>query len=107
MVRWADPARVEEAVREHAEALRRREPGVSRVIWYGSWVNGTPTPSSDVDLCVVVESDPRRPRDRVPDYLPTRFPVGVDLVVLTEQEFQEMEERAPTWYRAIVSGKTV
>lgn len=107
MVRWADREAVEDAVREHAESLRRREASVSRVIWYGSWVNGTPTPSSDVDLCVVVESDSRRPRHRVPDYLPTKFPVGVDLVVLTEAELEAMAERAPTWYRAIASGKAV
>lgn len=66
-----------------------------------------PTPASDVDLCVVVESDDRRPRDRIPDYLPDRFPAGVDLLVLTEAELENLAARAPTWHRAIVSGRAV
>ena len=104
MVRWADPDRIAEAVREYAENLRRR-PEVSRIYWYGSWVAGVATPSSDVDLCVIVKADVRRPRDRVPDYLPERFPVGLDLVVLTEDEMEELPERAPSWHRAMVEGR--
>lgn len=105
VVRWADADRISAAVEAWAEELRRLDPSVSRVFWYGSWVKGRPTPSSDADLCVVLESDERRPRDRVPDYLPRQFPVGVDLVVLTEGEFRQLEERSPGWFRAITSGR--
>lgn len=105
MVRWADPVRIAEAVRAYADDLRNRRPEVSRIYWYGSWVSGDATPSSDVDLCVVVETDERRPRERVPEYLPGRFPVGVDLVVLTEDEMKELADRAPSWRRAIVGGR--
>lgn len=105
MVRWADPGRIADAVQEYAVDLRRRHPEVSRIYWYGSWVSGAPTPSSDVDLCVVVEADDRRPGERVPEYLPARFPTGVDLVVLTEDEMAELADRAPSWRRAIVEGR--
>jgi len=94
-------------VRSHANALRLHRPGVRRIHWYGSWVSGVPTPSSDVDLCVVIERDARRPRDRIPDYLPDRFPVGIDLVVLTERELDELEERSPAWHAAIVGGRAL
>ena len=104
-MRWADPERIAAAVREYAEALRRDRPDVSRIYWYGSWVSGTATPSSDVDLCVVVGTDTRTPRDRLPDFLPDRFPVGVDLVVLTEAEMEALPERAPSWHEAIVAGR--
>ena len=107
MVRWADPDGIAAAVRSHAKAIRHRHSGVSRVLWYGSWVSGVPTPSSDVDLCVVVRSDDRRPRDRIPDYLPERFPVGIDLVVLTERELEQMRDRSPSWHSAIVAGRAV
>lgn len=105
MVRWAEPERIAAAVAAYADELRKRCRRVTEVYWYGSWVSGTPTPSSDVDLCVVVESDDRRPRDRLPDFLPSRFPVGVDLTVLTRAELAELAERAPSWHRAIVSGR--
>lgn len=105
MVRWADPERIGDAVRAYADDVRRRRPEVSRIYWYGSWVSGQATPLSDVDLCLVVDADERAPRDRVPHYLPGRFPVGVDLVVVTEEEMTELADRAPSWHRAIVGGR--
>lgn len=104
MVRWADPERIAEAVRGWAEEQRSRHPEISRIFWYGSWVTGRPTPSSDADLCVVLTDDDRPPRHRVPDYLPDRFPVGIDLVVVTEGELEDLARRAPGWYDAITSG---
>jgi len=107
VIRWADPEAVDRAVRGFARSLLASHPEVRRVYWYGSWVTGIPTPSSDVDLCVVVSHDSRRPRDRIPDYLPERFPTGVDLTVLTEEELQELRERSPAWYRAIIKGREI
>ncbi len=107
MVRWADPERIAAAVRSYADGLRARRPSVRRVLWYGSWVSGIPTATSDVDLVIVVEHDARRPRDRLPDFLPDRFPVGVDLVVLTERELGDLAERSPGWYRAVKAGRAM
>lgn len=107
MVRWADPERIARAVGRWAEEQCSRNSGISRIFWYGSWVSGRPTPSSDADLCVVLTDDDRPPRHRVPDYLPDRFPVGMDLLVLTEGELEELARRAPGWYEAITSGRRV
>ena len=107
MVRWADPERIERAVRAYGRDLRARNPLVTQVLWYGSWVTGVPTPASDVDLCVVLRSDHRRPRDRIPDFLPDRFPVGIDLKVITEEELQELAATSPSWHRAILAGRVV
>lgn len=104
MVRWADTEAVGAAVSQLAAELKKR-PEVREVRWYGSWVSGIPTPSSDVDLCVVVESDDRRPRERIPDYLPSGFPTAIDLVVFTRAEFASLPERAPEWHRAITGGR--
>lgn len=60
--------------------------------WYGSWVSADATPSSDVDFCVVVATDERRPRGR-------------DVVVLTEDEMKQLADRAPLWRKAIVGGR--
>lgn len=34
----------------------------------------------------MVKEDPRPPRDRVPAYLPDRFPVSLDLFIYTKEE---------------------
>lgn len=107
MIRWAEPERIGAAVDAFAAELRSRHPGITSIYWYGSWVSGGATAGSDVDLCVVLESDDRRPRDRVPDFLPAGFPVGVDLVVLTENELRELADRSPSWHAAITGGRRV
>ncbi len=104
MIRWADYAAVERAVEALARRIREEHDGVQAIHWYGSWPAGTATPSSDVDLCIIVEDDDRPLRARTPDYLPGRFPVPLDLTVLTAAEWQRLPERAPSWYSAIEAG---
>jgi predicted nucleotidyltransferase len=64
-------------------------PGTRRVVLFGSLVAGIPTPRSDADLLVVVDTSVHRePRDRVPDVLRALrpLPCPVDVFVLTGQE---------------------
>ncbi|MEN4099164.1 MAG: nucleotidyltransferase domain-containing protein, partial [Anaerolineaceae bacterium] len=77
---------------------------ILKIIWFGSWVVGLPTPGSDVDLCLIVSKSDRPPRDRAPQYLPLGFPVGIDLFVYTQDEFERLEQSSPKWYQAITSG---
>jgi predicted nucleotidyltransferase len=103
-VKSVDGEAVRKAVAAYAAQLRRQHPEVERLIWFGSWVNGLPSPGSDVDLCLVVSSADKSPRDRVSEYLPLGFPVGVDLCVYTRSEFEQLPTRSPGWYQAITSG---
>jgi predicted nucleotidyltransferase len=83
-----DPENLAEELRRYVAALKRR-PEVRKVYLCGSRARGNHGPYSDVDLLLILKHDPvpkRNPVDRVPDYLPGRFPVGVDLFVYTEEE---------------------
>lgn len=98
---------VERAVREWVDHLRARHPEIERIIWFGSWVTGRPTPRSDVDICLVLSSSPDRFRDRIPKYLPDRFPVSVDLHPFTREEFDQLQEEAPQLRAAIAAGREI
>ena len=39
----------------------------------------------------MVKEDPRPPRDRIPAYLPDRFPVRLDLFIYTKEELIRSE----------------
>jgi hypothetical protein len=43
-------------------------------------------------------------RERVSEYLPLGFPVGLDLFAYTREEFEALKDRSPGWYRVIVAG---
>lgn len=105
VVRSAPREQVTRRVEELAADLRRRHPRVRRIIWFGSWVTGIPTPGSDVDLCLILSDSPLPRRERPPRYLPVGFPVGLDMVVYTEAEFAELPRTSPRWHACITSGR--
>ena len=83
-VRYADPERIRRAVRDYAESLRATHPEIRALRWFGSWVKGSATVGSDVDFCIIVDKSDKPRRDRICDYLPLTFPVGIDLFILVE-----------------------
>ena len=84
--------------------------GIRRVLsirWFGSWVRGDAGVGSDVDLCIVVDRSDTPRRDRMMDFLPHVFPVGIDLFVYTLEEFEALGREHPSMRKAIDSGLEV
>lgn len=75
-----------------------------RVVWFGSRVNGVPSPGSDVDVCLVLARSDRPFRERAADYLPLGFPVGLDLFPYTVNELERLRRNHRSWHRAITTG---
>ena len=105
VIKLNNQEQVSQAVSAYVTWLRAEHPEVERVIWFGSRVKGLPTPGSDVDLCIVIKSSAKSRRDRIPDYLPVGFPVGIDLFVFTSAEFAKLHETSPSWYEVILAGR--
>jgi predicted nucleotidyltransferase len=95
---------ISRAVVRYVAELRTKHPEIIRVIWFGSRVTGIPLPGSDVDLCLILSDSDKLPHERISDYLPVGFPVGVDLFVYTQEEFERLKETSPGWFQAITSG---
>jgi len=105
VIKLNNQEQVAQAVSAYVTWLRAEHPEVERVIWFGSRVNGLPTPGSDVDMCIIIKSSNKSRRDRIPDYLPVGFPVGVDLFIYTVAEFTVLKESSPSWYEVIIAGR--
>ena len=105
VIKSPNHAEVAQAVAAYVEYLRAEYPEIERLIWFGSRVNGLPTPGSNVDLCIVITSSIKSRRGRIPDYLPVGFPVGIDLSIYTSEEFKELRESSPSWYDVIIAGR--
>jgi predicted nucleotidyltransferase len=105
VIKSASRSEIAQAVAAYVARLRAEHPEVDQVLWFGSWVTGLPTPGSDVDLCLILSSSAKPVRDRIPDYLPVGFPVGIDLFAYTRAEFERLRETAPSWYAAISAGQ--
>ena len=98
---YFDRQSVEEALSGLARSLRSL-PEVERVLAFGSFVKGESVPGSDVDLLIILRDSPKPFLDRIPDYLPGRFPVGVDVFPYTGDEIDRMLQAGNLFMKAIV-----
>lgn len=105
--RSANKSAIDAAVRAYASDIRARYEDVIKIIWFGSWIHGIPLPSSDVDLCIILRDSRKRMRDRIPDFLPDRFPTGMDLFPYTVSELERMKTESKIWYNVITTGVEV
>lgn len=106
-VRYAEPEPIRKAVRDYARDIRGGHPEVRSIRWFGSWVRGDAGVGSDVDLCIIVDRSDKSRRDRMMDFLPRVFPVGIDLFVYTPAEFDALRTEHPSMRKAIDSGLEV
>jgi predicted nucleotidyltransferase len=91
VVKSVDEGGVRRAVDAWAGRLLAEHAEVEEVVVFGSFAEGRWAPGSDLDVLLVLGSSGKRARDRVPDYLPGAFPVGVDLFPFTRAELAERE----------------
>ena len=84
-------------------------PGVEKVILFGSYARGNPTPDSDVDLLVVWNTRrPRTERWMAVSRLFSRRPFPMDIIVRTPRQFKDALTRNDCFIRDVVStGKVL
>jgi predicted nucleotidyltransferase len=85
-----------------------RELRPEKILLFGSYAYGTPTPDSDVDLLVIMETDaPRKERHWAVSRLliPRQFPV--DVLVKTPEEVEQALTGGDFFIREIVTRGVV
>jgi len=92
------PKKIRQAARKIVDALQP-----DKIILFGSFAYGEPTPDSDVDLFVVMESNERWTRRylRVSEVLSPR-PFPVDIIVRTPAEVRERLQVGDCFIKEIV-----
>lgn len=92
-IRSVDVDRVRSKMNEYAEWVFDTHPEVLEIVVFGSFADGTYAPGSDLDVFLLLKESEKDVWDRVSDYLPGAFPVGLDLFPYTETE---AEARRPS-----------
>ncbi len=107
-ITYFDKEGVRRALAEYVAELPKRRPEVRRVILFGSMASGIPVPGSDVDLLLVLSTSDKPFLQRMGDYMPERFPVGVDVFAYTEGELEKMLAEG-NWFvrRALREGEVL
>lgn len=95
--------RVWEELRVFAARLRQQHPEIEKVLVFGSLVRGDCVPGSDVDLLVVLRESTVPFLDRIPRYMPSHFPVGVDVFPYTREELERMLSEGNTFIQEVLA----
>ena len=107
-VTWFDSDAVWRAVEAYANALVGGRPDIEEIRVFGSLVNGTAVPGSDVDLLIILSASDRPFLDRIPAFLPGAFPCPVDVFPYTSAEIARMTSEGNTLIAAALrDGRTI
>ena len=74
----------------YARRVLSSHPEVEEIVVFGSFVKGTYAPGSDIDVFILLSHSDKSVRERIPDYLPGPFPVGMDLFPYTGEEVESL-----------------
>ena len=96
-----EPAEIHALAREIASKFRP-----DRVVLFGSYAYGAPTPDSDVDMLVIMETA-NWIEAAVSIYLATTHPFPLDLIVRTPVQFEAGSRSGDTFTRDILEHGVV
>lgn len=94
---WLDSQTIVEKLKATALQMKAQHPEIERVLLFGSLARGEAVPGSDADLLVILSSSDLTFLERIPRYLPTGLPLGVDVFVYTREELDRMLEKGNTF----------
>ena len=78
--------KIDDFLKKYKKFLKKKN--VRKAFLFGSWAKGNYSPYSDLDILIIIDSCPKKMRDRIPDFLPQNAPVGIDVFVFTSREAQ-------------------
>lgn len=94
---FADKAKVLRQLKDYSESIKRTQPEVERMGYFGSYANDTYGPASDVDLLIILSNSSRRFLDRIPDFIPDSLSIGCDVFPYTSEEIKRMKQDGNPW----------
>jgi len=99
-ISYFDKEAVWNSLRRFTGQLKKKHPEIERIILFGSLVRDDCVPGSDVDLLIVLSKSDKPFLERITEYMPSKFPVGVDVFPYTRQELKTMIEEGNFFIKA-------
>jgi len=101
VIKWPGIKEVKQALKEWAEGLVEERDDVVRLGYFGSYARGDWSVGSDLDLIIILTRVEERFERRGADFDTNNIPVSVDLLVYSDEEWDDMKVEDNTFYRGI------
>jgi predicted nucleotidyltransferase len=89
-IEYLDKPGIMKAITQFAEEAPQKYPEIEKIYLFGSFARDEAVPGSDVDILIVLTDSHLPFRDRVSQYMPSSFPIGIDVFPYTRSEIETM-----------------
>jgi len=89
-ITYLDKPGIKKAITRLVDDLSQKHPEIEKVYLFGSFARDEAVPGSDVDILIVLTDSPLPFKDRITRYMPSSFPVGVEVLPYTQREMEMM-----------------
>lgn len=103
IIKWPELEKVNAAVYSWAEHLVLSRPEIIQIGYIGSYARGDWGVGSDLDVIVIIKSSNQPFWKRALDFDLSGFPVPVDLLVYTQQEWREQAQQKTRFYQTVMT----
>jgi predicted nucleotidyltransferase len=85
--------------------IKVAHPEVKKILLFGSLARNNGVPGSDADLLMILSFSDKPFLERIPEYLPSKLPVAIDVFPYTQKEINNMLAEGNTFIkRAMEEG---
>jgi uncharacterized protein len=105
-VTFTDREQILKALENLIQEWTQQHPELEKVILFGSFARGDYFPGSDLDVLLMLENSDQPLLNRIRQFLPTHFPVDIDVFPYTQAEIKRiMNDPHSLVVRALSEGK--
>lgn len=106
-IRYLDKPAIMKAVTLLVEDLSRKYPKIDEIRLFGSLARDEAVPGSDVDILIILTDSDLSFTDRIMKYMPSSFPVGIDVLPYTQSEIETMLEQGNHFLKSAMEDSIV
>ena len=102
---WLDKPKIIDCLQSRAAELAVRKGEMLEVWLFGSLARGDAVPGSDADLLIIVGESELSFYERGPEYAFDSCGIGVDRLIYTRAEFEQLGETRPRFHETLMKER--
>ncbi len=106
-IRYLDKTAIMKAITHLVGDLSQKYPKIEEIRLFGSLARDEAVPGSDVDILIVLTDSDLPFNDRIDKYMPSSFPVGIDVLPYTEPEIETMLDQGNHFLKSAMKDSII
>jgi len=106
-IKYLDKPAIMKAIKRLVKDLSQESPKIAEIRLFGSLARDEAVPGSDVDILIILTDSDLPFTDRIMKYMPSSFPVGIDVLPYTQSEIEAMLDQGNHFLKSAMEDSIV